>query len=115
AVDFVIVGPGHPEVIRQSLGYVRPAGVALLFTPTAAGVTTALDLGELYFREVSLIPSYSCGPDDTRPAYEPPRPGQVRTEELVTHRFALEEVQAAYDTARRGGSAIKVLVTMHGR
>jgi L-iditol 2-dehydrogenase len=112
AVDFVIIGPGHPEVIRQALGYVRPGGVALLFTPTAAGVTTALDLSELYFREISLIPSYSCGPDDTRQAYELLRRRQVQPEGLVTHRFPLEEVQQAYDTARRGGSAIKVLVTM---
>jgi L-iditol 2-dehydrogenase len=113
AVDFVVIGPGHPEVIRQALTYVRPGGVALLFTPTPAGVTTALDLGELYFREVSLIPSYSCGPDDTRQAYELLRRGQVRAEALVTHRFPLEQVQQAYDTARRGGPAIKVLVTMH--
>jgi L-iditol 2-dehydrogenase len=76
-------------------------------------VTTALDLGELYFREVSLVPSYSCGPDDTRQAHELLRCGQVRTEALVTHRFVLEDVQAAFDTARRGGVAIKVLVTMH--
>jgi L-iditol 2-dehydrogenase len=113
AVDFVVVGPGHPEVIRQSLTYVRPGGVALLFTPTADGVTTSLDLGELYFREVSLVPSYSCGPDDTRQAHELLRRGAVRTEELVTHRFGLEDVQAAFDTARRGGAAVKVLVTMH--
>jgi L-iditol 2-dehydrogenase len=115
AVDFVIIGPGHPEVIRQALTYVRPGGVALLFTPTAAGVATPLDLGELYFREVSLVPSYSCGPDDTRQAYELLRQGRVRVETLVTHRFALENVQQAYDTARRGGSAIKVLVTLSPR
>src|SRR5262249_40897892 len=53
AVDFVVIGPGHPDVIRQALAYVRPAGVALLFTPTATGVTTTLDLGDLYFREIS--------------------------------------------------------------
>jgi L-iditol 2-dehydrogenase len=112
--DFVIVGPGHPDVIRQALGYVRPGGTALLFTPTPTGVATALDLGELYFREVSLVPSYSCGPDDTRQACELIRSERVRPERLVTHRFALDDVQKAYDTARRGGAAIKVLVTFPG-
>ena len=47
-------------------GVVRPGGTALLFTPTPTDVLTSLDLGELYFREVSLVPSYSCGPEDTR-------------------------------------------------
>lgn len=111
AVDFVLIGPGQPEVIRQALGYVRPGGTALVFTPTPHGVTTALDLGELYFREVSLVPSYSCGPEDTRQAYVMLRAGRVRPEGLVTHRFPLENIQEAYDTARRGGPALKVLIT----
>jgi L-iditol 2-dehydrogenase len=111
AMDVVIIGPGHPEVIVQALRYVRSGGAAVLFTPTASGVTTALDLGDLYFREVALIPSYSCGPDDTRDACELLRQGKVRPDRLVTHRFPLERVQEAYDTARRGGAALKVLVT----
>src|SRR5205807_6875020 len=109
--EFVIIGPGHPDVIRQALAYVRPGGTALLFTPTPSEVLTPLDLGELYFREVSLVPSYSCGPEDTRRAYELLRNHRVRPEALVTHRFPLPEIQRAYETARRGGSALKVLVT----
>jgi L-iditol 2-dehydrogenase len=109
--DFVVIGPGHPDVIRQALAHVRPGGTALLFTPTPTGVGTELDLHDLYFREVSLVPSYSCGPGDTRQAYELLRTGRVRVADLVTHRFPLERVQEAYDTARRGGAALKVLVT----
>jgi L-iditol 2-dehydrogenase len=109
--DFVVIGPGQAEVIRQSLTYVRDGGAAILFTPTSTGAVTPLDLGDLYFREISLIPSYSCGPDHTRHAYELLRQGRVRPESLVTHRFALEGVQQAYDTARSGGAVLKVLVT----
>jgi L-iditol 2-dehydrogenase len=111
AGDFVVIGPGQPDVVRQALSYVRPGGTAVLFTPTPAGVTTALDLGELYFCEVSLVPSYSCGPEDTRQAYELLRRGRVRPQALVTHRFPLDNIQEAYETARRGGPAVKVLIT----
>jgi L-iditol 2-dehydrogenase len=110
-MDVVIIGPGVPEVIRQALGYVRPAGTAVLFTPTPTGFLTPLDLGELYFREVSLVPSYSCGPVQTWEAYELIQSGRIDPRPLVTHRFPLEQVQQAYDTARRGGAALKVLVT----
>jgi L-iditol 2-dehydrogenase len=110
----VVIGPGHPDVIRQALAYVRPGGTAVLFTPTQADVRTELDLHDLYFREVSLVPSYSCGPDDTRQAYELLRTGRVCVEALVTHRFPLGRVQEAYDTARAGGAALKVLVTFDG-
>jgi L-iditol 2-dehydrogenase len=64
----------------------------------------------LYFREVSLVPSYSCGPEDTRQAYELLRTGQVHPEKLVSHRFPLDNVQEAFEMARRGGAAVKVLV-----
>lgn len=109
--DFVLIGPGHPEVIRQSLDYLRPGGVALLFTPTATGIETTLDLGDLYFRDISLVPSYSCGPDDTRQAYEFLRQNKVTAEDLITHRFALADIQSAFDCARAGGGALKVLIT----
>jgi L-iditol 2-dehydrogenase len=109
--DFVIVGPGNPEVIVQSLAYVRNGGIAVLFTPTPAGSLTSLDFDDLYFREISLVPSYSCGPQDTRQAYELLRSGAVDAPALVTHRFPIKEIQAAYDTAKRGGSVLKVLVT----
>lgn len=112
SLDFVIIGPGHPDVIRQSLEFVRPAGAAVLFTPTASGVTTDLDLGDLYFREISLIPSYSCGPDDTRLAYDLLRRRLARPDRFITHRFRLDDIQTAYDTAKCGGPALKVLVIL---
>lgn len=108
--DFVVVGPGDPAVIRESLAYVRNGGRVVLFTPTPPGSPTPLDLNELYFREVSLIPSYSCGPADTRQAYDLLRSGAVNAGSLITHSFPIHQVQEAYETARRGGRALKVIV-----
>lgn len=108
--DFVVVGPGAPAVLRESLAYVRNGGRVLVFTPTPTGSRTPLDLNELYFREVSLIPSYSCGPADTRQAYDLLRKGAVSVGPLITHSFPIQRVQEAYETARRGGKALKVIV-----
>jgi len=115
AADFVIIGPGFPEVIRQALQYVRPGGVAVLFSPTATEVLTPLDLGELYFREVTISPSYSCGPEDTLQAADLLRRNLVNPLLTVTHRFALDQIQEAFDTARRGGAAVKVLIHFGNR
>ena len=109
--DFVIVGPGSSESILQALSFVRDGGSVILFTPTPDGVETSLDLGNLYFRDVRLVPSYSCGPSDTREAADLLRLGSVDVAPLVTHRFPLSELQIAYDTAKRGGEVLKVLVT----
>jgi L-iditol 2-dehydrogenase len=108
--DHVVVGPGSPEAIEQSTSYVRSGGDLILFTPTPTGVRTSLDLGDLYFREVRLVPSYSCGPVDTRRAYGLLRTGRVDPRPIVTHRFPIEQVQRAYNTAKAGGAALKVVV-----
>ena len=92
------------------------AVLALLFAPTASGELTVLDLGELYFREVSLVPSYSCGPTDTRAAYHLLRDGRVDPRPLITHRFPLEAINEAFDTfAERRGDAIKVVLEIGDR
>ena len=111
SVDVVVIGPGVSEVILAGLELVRPGGTACLFTPTPTAVRTSLDLGELYFREVSLVPSYSCGPNDTRQAYQWIAQGTVQPHRFITHRFPLEQMQTALDTARGGGEAVKVIVT----
>ena len=41
------------------------------------------------------------------------RTGQVKPERLITHRFRLEDIQTAYDLARRGGPVIKVVVNLN--
>lgn len=110
SIDIVVIGPGFPDVILQSLELVRNAGVACLFTPTATGVKTELDLGDLYFRDVSIVPSYSCGPRDTEIAAQLLRSKAVTGP--ISHRFPLERIQEAFDTARGGGAAVKVVVTL---
>lgn len=113
--DYVVVGPGFPPVIQQATSYVRGGGAVLLFTPTPTGERTSLDLGDLYFREVRLLPSYSCGPTDTRKAYDLLRSGQVDPRPIITHRFELDQIQDAYNTAKRGGAALKVVVNFPGQ
>lgn len=112
--DFVVVGPGESAVIHESLAYVRNGGRVVLFTPTPADSPTPVDLNDLYFREVSLVPSYSCGPRDTRQAYDFLRRGVVDVRPLITHSFSIDRIQEAYDTAKQGGRTLKVIVVFGG-
>ena len=109
--DYAIVGPGIPSVLSGATKYVRNGGTIIQFTPTPFGQTTALDLSEMYLREVALIASYSCGPRETRTAYELLRTNRIDISPLITHRFQIDEIQSAYNLAKQGGAVLKVLVT----
>jgi L-iditol 2-dehydrogenase len=109
--DVVFVTPGSPEVMREALPAVAPGGTLLLFTMAAPGEGLEIAPGDLYFREVSIVPSYSCGPADTREALELIHRRTVRVEDLVTHRFPLERAAEAFARAREPEGSLKVLLT----
>ena len=109
--DFVFVGPGKSGVVRSAFDAVAPGGTLLLFTMTPPGEEVALPGHDLYFREVSLVPSYSCGPDDTREALELLASRRVSVADLVTHRFPLGDAPEAFARARDPHGSLKVVVT----
>jgi L-iditol 2-dehydrogenase len=109
--DLVLVSPGKAEVARAWVDAVAPGGVLLLFTMAAPEETLALSPHDLYFREVSLVPSYSCGPDDTRQALQLISSGRVPVADLVTHRFPISKASDAFARAREPEGSLKVILT----
>ena len=108
--DLVFVCPGKPEVIREAVDAVAPGGTLLVFTMAAPGETWAADLNKLYFREIAVVPSYSCGPDDTREALAAIASRRVAVADLVSHRFGIDAAPEAFARARRAEGSMKVVI-----
>ncbi len=108
--DVVICGPGSPEALRNAFAAVLPGGTVVMFTPLEPGVPLTFDPNDLYFRDVTLVPSYSCGPDDTRAALDYIATRVVTAQRLGATLYPLEEAAAAY-AALRGSRIIKPIVT----
>jgi L-iditol 2-dehydrogenase len=109
--DVVFVGPGKGEVIRAAAEAVAPGGVLLLFTMAPPEETLSLSPHDLYFHEVSVVPSYSCGPGDTREALDLLASGAVAVADLVTHRFPIGRATEAFARARDPEGSVKVMIT----
>ncbi len=108
--NVVICGPGSPEALRDAFAAVAAGGTVVMFTPLEPGVPFTFDANDLYFRDVTLVASYSCGPRDTREALDFIARGVVTAERLGATLFPLEEAAAAYD-ALRGSRILKPIVT----
>jgi len=109
--DVVIVGPPSLDALKQGLTCVEKGGTLLMFTPTPPGQIWSLEPHYLYFNEISLIPSYSCGPNDTREALDLFVRKALKPEDFVTHRFSLDEGPQAFRAMAAGKEVIKVLVS----
>ena len=107
--DQVFVCTHAPAAISGALHLAGPAGVVQLFAPPAPGTMVALDLGAVFFREVTIQSTYSAGPLDTRDALALIASGAIDAGALVSHRLPLSEVAEAFRLAR-SGEAVKVVV-----
>jgi L-iditol 2-dehydrogenase len=108
--DVVIVGPGSAAALTTGIAAAGKGATVVQFTATPPGEELTVNPHDLYFNETRLIPSYSCGPDDTREALDLVRYGVLNADELVTHRFPLARVSDAFAQAQRPES-LKVIVT----
>ena len=108
--DVVIVGPGTSRAIAAGIAAAGKGATVVQFTATPPEDELTLKPHDLYFNETRLVPSYSCGPDETREALALVERGVVNASELVTHRFPLAQVTEAFATAQKPES-LKVIVT----
>jgi L-iditol 2-dehydrogenase len=109
--EVVIVGPATVGAIEQGLACAARGGTVVQFMGTEPGEMLQLPTFDFYFKELRLVPSYSCGPVETRRALELIAAGVVGARHVVTHRFPLDEAAEAYRVAALDKSAIKTLVT----
>jgi L-iditol 2-dehydrogenase len=109
-MDVVIVGPGTSTALGAGLAAAGKGATVVQFTATPPEDELLVEPHDLYFNETRLIPSYSCGPDDTREALDLVQRGVINAADLVTHHFPLSEINLAFAQAQKP-EALKVVVT----
>ncbi len=107
--DIVIVGPGSVSALESAALCIAPGGTIVIFTPTQTHERWPLPVHDFYFKDVSVVASYSAGPDDTREALDL-LAGGLSIGPLVTHRFGLGSVREAYRMVEAAHEALKVIV-----
>lgn len=100
--EVVIVCPGTAPALEQALRIAEPDPRILLFAPLPPGEPFSIDLDYWYMQDLSLICSYSCGPEDTRAAADSLRQGRFRAEDVVSEFITLEELPGAYARMKQG-------------
>lgn len=106
----VMLATGAPAAWELALASADRGGIIQLFAPSGPGERRDFGVDDLFFRELEIQASYSAGPGDTRAALALIADGHISADKLITHRFPLEETEAAL-AAARSKEGIKVVVT----
>jgi L-iditol 2-dehydrogenase len=110
AADKVVVGPGNIPALEQGIASAGPGATVLFFTPTPPGKTLEINQNKLYFNEITLVQSYSCGPEDTREALSLLAEGVIPVDEIITHRFPLAGAAEAFRLTAMAKDSLKAVV-----
>jgi L-iditol 2-dehydrogenase len=108
--DVVICGPGTQAALDAAVAAAAPAGTVVMFTPFPPEKPVTIDPDALYFRDLRIVASYSCGPDDTKAALDLIANGVVSAAKVGADLVTLQDVPAAY-RALAESRIVKPIVT----
>jgi L-iditol 2-dehydrogenase len=107
--DVVICAIGKPELAKDAIGMVRPRGRISLFAGFSKGVQAELDVNAIHYNELTLTGAFGLTRAQFKSALDMIASDQIEVETMLTHRFALADIQHALETAEQG-AALKVVI-----
>lgn len=95
----------------QAVQLVRKRGKVVLFggLPNTSPMTS-LDGNRIHYNEIQIMGTFSYHPSFHALALEAIQRGLINCEQIITHTFPLEDIEAAFELAD-GGSELKVVIT----
>lgn len=109
--DTVIVATGSSAALLQAFDIVRKGGTIMLFGVPPTGTELAVDANKLFSDEIALLTSGYCSEMETNAAMKLIARRRIDVKQLITHRFPLAQVDAAFRCAHDAKDAMKVMVT----
>jgi L-iditol 2-dehydrogenase len=97
--DAVIVAASVPGIVEQAVRCSRPGSRILLFAQTSHQERIEVSGADICVGERVLLGSYSASIDLQQESVDVVFSGLLPVEDLISHRFALNEIQAGIDLA----------------
>jgi propanol-preferring alcohol dehydrogenase len=99
---------GNPLTQSQAFASLRTGGRFVMVGYSAEKMK--LDSGRVMYREMEVLGSLGCRAVDYPRVIDLARQGRIKVKELVTSRYALEQVNTAFDGLRKGEGIRSVVI-----
>ena len=110
-VDIAIIATSSLKALEDGIDMVRKGGSVMMFGVPSEGATMSLDMSKIYSKEISLFTSYAASDNDTKEALRLIDSSEINVKKLVTHTYSISESQQAFDHAKTGENAMKIIIT----
>jgi len=106
--DIAIEAIGNPITIEQAFSSLKTGGRLCIVGYTNQEVK--INAGRIMFREMEIVGSLGCRPVDYHRIVKMVAEGKLKVKEMVTARFALDDINEALDHLRSGKSLRSIVV-----
>ena len=110
-VDVAIVATSSMKALEDAIDVVRKGGAVMMFGVPSKGAKLDLDMSKIYSKEITLVTSYAASDKDTKDALKLIESSQIDVKQLITHTYPITDSQKAFDHARSGDNAMKIIIT----
>ena len=110
-VDVAIVATSSLKALADAIDMVRKGGTVMMFGVPSKGAKMDLDMNKIYSKEITLVTSYAASDKDTAEALSLIESSQIDVKQLITHTYSISDSQKAFDHARSGENAMKIIIT----
>lgn len=110
-VDVAIIATSNLTVLADAIEMVRKGGTIMMFGVPSKGATINLDMNKVYSKEITLVTSYAASDADTLEALNLIESGKINIKSLITHKYDILDTQQAFEHARHGDGAMKIIIT----
>ena len=112
--DIVILNAMATQAVQQAMDAVEKGGTILVFGLGGPNQTMNIPLGQFLAGEISVVTSYSGSPVDSHIGFELLKKGQLKVQEMITHRLPLDQAQEGFQLTAAAGESLKVMLFPHG-
>ena len=110
-VDVAIVATSSLKALEDAIEMVRKGGVIMMFGVPSKDAKIDLDVSKIYSKEITLLTSYAASDNDTKEALGLIESSEIDVKKLVTHTYPILDSQKAFDHAKSGENAMKIIIT----
>jgi len=110
-VDVAIVATSSLKALDDAIDMVRKGGAVMMFGVPSKGAHLNLDMSKIYSKEITLVTSYAASDKDTQEALDLIESSKIVVRQLITHTYSIDDSQKAFDHARTGENAMKIIIT----
>jgi L-iditol 2-dehydrogenase len=108
--DTIILCTSAIPAIDQAFKYLDKGGTLVFFAVPAPGKDVVVPINALWMKEITLLTSYYCGPDDIQNAIEYIQRGSIEVEDMITHKLPLAQIEKGFSLVLDGSRSLKVVI-----